>query len=307
MITDNFGLQSAGSFSIAVLALIMAILQAIFYLRKPQFVWFGWSAAISFSGMIYAIGIVLEYNAPPGSMNRFGGLLEYTAVIGLIHCLYGFSFSYLGLNGKRYHAIAGVFHFLVLVLLWAGEYIVANRFVARDFIGLPRPFMEAELGPLGPLFVLYAILASAGAIMLWIVYKGPHLQYKGAYLTGMVFWIGLGIHDAMASLGAPAFHYVMEYGFLGFSMVVLWVAFSSFVDISAEDKYRVITEFANDGILVVQDGKMAYGNRASSVLFGRPVTDEVAEDFLDVVAPEDRRKLMQHYNGLLRSDDIPDP
>jgi len=306
MTNECIVLQSAGSLSVAVLALLMAILQIIFLLRKPQFIWYGWGAAISFSGMAYAIGIFVEYNAPPGAINRFGGLLEYTAVIFLIHCLYGFTFAYLGMDGKPYHAIAGIFHILVLILLWSGGYIVSEKFVTRNFIGLARPFYEGDLGPLGPMFVFYGVLASIGAVILWIVRKAPDQRYRAPYLTGMVFWIALGLHDGVASMGVPTVQYVMEYGFFGFSVVILWVVFTSFADISAEDKYRMITEFANDGILVIQEGKAVFGNPASSVLIGWPVMDSAAKDFLDVVVPEDRQKLVQYYKDLVHSDAFPD-
>ena len=307
MITENIVLQSAGSLAVAVLALLMAILQAMFFLRKPQLQWYGWSAALSFSGMLYAIGIFFEYNAPPGSLNRFGGLLEYAAVICLIHSLYGFIFAYQGIDGKRYHMIAGTFHVLILVLLWSGDLLVSDQFVSREFIGLAKPFWEAELGSLGPLFVFYAFAATIGAIALWVRNKAPDQRYWAPFLAGMGFWIALGFHDGIASLEwIPTFQYVMEYGFLGYSMVVLWVTFSSFVEISAEDKYRVITEFANDGILVILDGKTVFANPASSALIGRPVMGSPARDFLDAVLPQDRQRLLQYYNRLLESGDAPD-
>ncbi len=306
MIAENIVPQSAGSLSVAVLALIMMILQIMLLLRKPQFTWYGWGAAMSFSSMLYAIGIFFEYNAPPGSINRFAGLLEFTAIICLIHGFYGFTFAYLGLNGKRYHVLSGIFHSLVLIFLWSTDYIVADRYVARDLIGLAKPFIELDLGPLGPIFEIYTVLASLGAIVLWIRYKGPALRHRAVFLAGGLFWLALGIHDGLTSMGVPTLQYVMEYGFLGFSMVILWVVFSSFVDISAEDKYRVITEFANDGILVIQDEKAVFGNPACSALYGRPVTDSSAEDFIDGIVPEDRQKIMQHYNGLLQSVDLPD-
>ena len=305
MIFESIVIQSAGSFSVAVIALIMVILQLTFLYRKPQFKWYGWGAAISFSGMLYAVGIFLEYNALPGPVNRFGGLLEFTAVIFLIHCLYGFTFSYLGIEGKRYHTLAGSFHILLLIFLWSSDYIVADTFVIQNFIGFTRPFIEPDLGPLGPLFMLYAGLSAIGAITLWIRHKDPGPGYKIPYLAGMGFWILLGIHDGIAALGVPTFQYVMEYGFLGYSVVVLWVVFSRFVDISVEDKYRVITEFANDAILVIQDGKTVFGNPACSTLIGQPVTNPVTEDFLNVIVPEDRQKIIQYYTRLLHSVDPP--
>ena len=303
---ENIVLQSAGSFSMAVLALIMTILQIMLLVRKPQFTWYGWGAAISFSGVLYAVGVFFEYNAPPGPVNRFAGVLEFTALIFMIQCMYGFSFAYLGLDGKRYHTLAGIFHGLILVLLWSSDYIVADRFIARDFIGLAKPFIEPDLGPLGPVFEFYGVMASIGVIVLWARHKGLDLRHRTALVAGMIFWLALAIHDGLASMGVQTVQYFMEYGFFGFSVVVLWVVCSGFVDISALDKYRVITEFANDGILIIQDGKTIFGNPACIALIGGPVVDSSMEDFLDIVRTEDRQLFMEHYNGLLNSIAYPE-
>jgi len=303
----NIVLQSAGSLSVAVLALLMLIVQALFFLRKPQFAWYAWSSAISFSAMLYGIGIFLEYNTPAGSLNRSAGLLEYTAIICLIQCLYGFTFSYLGIKSKRYHPIAGICHGLILILLWSTDYIVADRFVYRDFVGLETPYIEPALGPLGPVFVLYSLLASITAIALWVRRKGTHPRYRNAYLAGMGFWVVLGAHDALCSLGFPSLQYFMEYGFIGFSMSVLWVVFDDFLEVSAEDKYRVITESANDCILVIQDGKMVFRNPACLTVLGQSLKHAEAGDFVDLVAPEDRKTVLNDYNKLLAHGDNPDP
>ncbi len=298
---ENIVPQSAGSLSVAVLALIMVIVQVTFFFRKTRFVWYGWGAGISLSGLLYAIGVFLEYNTLPGSLNRFAGLLEFTAVICLVHCFYGFTFSSLEIESRRYHIFAGIFHGLVLVLLWSGNAIVADRFVTRNFFGLAKPYFEPGLGPLGPLFMLYAALAGIVATAIWVRHKGADSRYRTPYLAGMVCWIALGIHDGLAAMGMPTVQYTMEYGFLGYSMIVLWIGFDNYVDISAEDKYRVITEFANDGILVIQDGKAVFANPACGALVGHPVADSPAMDFLDDIVPEDRPKLMHYYNGILHS------
>lgn len=67
MLSETIILQSAGSLSVAVMALLMLILQTLFFFRKPQFTWYAWSAAISFSALLYSVGIFLEYNTPVGS------------------------------------------------------------------------------------------------------------------------------------------------------------------------------------------------------------------------------------------------
>jgi PAS domain-containing protein len=280
MMFESIVPQSAGSLSVAVLALMMCGLQIVFLIRKPHIIWYGWSAAISFSGLLYAVGIFFEYNTVPGPVNRFAGLLEFTAHLLLIQSAYGFTFTYLGIRTRRYHLWAGLFHTLVLILLWSGDLIVAETSVSRHFGGLAKPYLEPALGPLGPLFELYVAMASIGVVILWLRNKGTAVRPKGLYLAGIIFWIVLGIHDGLASLGMPTFQYIMEYGFFGFSAVILWGVFNSYVEITAEDKYRVITEWTHDGILVIQDGKTVFGNPACQALFGRPVLDRTVDDFL---------------------------
>jgi len=307
MFSEHIILQSAGSLSVAMLALLMVIVQTLFFFRKPQFTWYAWSAAISFSALLYSIGVFLEYNTPLGDLNRFSGLLEWTAIIFLIHCLYGFTFSYLGIASKRYHPVAGVCHGLVLILLWSTNYIVSDSFTVQNFIGLKFPYIEPSLGPLGPLFVLYAAAASVTAMIVWIRHKRTDPNHRITYLVGGTVWILLGIHDGLASLGVPTLQYVMEYGFLGFAVAVLWVVFDNHLERAAEEKYRVITEFANDCILVIQDGKMVFGNPACCNLLGRPLTDSSPRDFLDIMASEDRKMVLEHYNTLLEGGSVPTP
>ena len=301
--------QSAGSLSMALLAFLMVTLQLIFFFRKPDLAWWGWSAAISFSGMLYAIGIAIEYNASPGPLNRFGGLLEYTAIICLIHSFYGFTFVYLNMKWKTYHIVAGIFHVLVLICLWFTDFLVSPEFVVRDFIALTHPYIEADLGPLGPLFVLYCVSASIAVIVIWIKYKGPNSAYRTPYVAGMIFWLALGTHDGIAQMGVvPALQYFMEYGLLGYALVVLWIVFSSYVDASAEEHYRIITEFAYDGILVIQDRKAVFANPSCSAIMGRPAIDLDMNDMLADVVPEDRYKIMRHYrdSGTPKDIDLPD-
>lgn len=307
MFSEHIILQSAGSLSVAMLALLLVIVQTLFFFRKPQFTWYAWSAAISFSALLYSIGVFLEYNTPLGDLNRFSGLLEWTAIIFLIHCLYGFTFSYLGIASKRYHPVAGVCHGLVLILLWSTNYIVSDSFTVQNFIGLKFPYIEPSLGPLGPLFVLYAAAASVNAMIVWIRHKRTDPNHRITYLVGGTVWILLGIHDGLASLGVPTLQYVMEYGFLGFAVAVLWVVFDNHLERAAEEKYRVITEFANDCTMVIQDGEMVFGNPACCNLLGRPLTDSSPRDFLDIMASEDRKMVLEHYNTLLEGGSVPTP
>ena len=307
MLFENIVLQSAGSLSVAVLALIMLILQTLFFLKKPQFTWYAWSAAISFSALLYSIGIFIEYNTLQGSLNRFSGILEFTALICLIHSLHGFTFSYLGMKTKTYHPVAGIWHGFIIILLWFTPYIVSDKFVEWHFITLHSPYIEPALGPMGPVFEFYTAIAALYVLILWIRHKGTDPKHRIIFLAGMGFWILLGIHDGLASLGVPTIQYTMEYGFMGFAMVVLWVVFDSYVETKAVEKYRVITEFTNDCILVIQDGKAVFGNRAFCNLLDRPLTDSAAMDFFDIMSSENRETALDLYYTLISGGKVSNP
>jgi len=285
----------------------MVILQSLFFFRRPQFRWYPWGAAISFSTLLYSVGIFLEYNTPAGPLNRFSGLLEFTAIICLIHSVYGFTFSYLGIESKRYHPVAGICHGLILIFLWTTPYIVAESFTAHRFIGLASPYVEPALGPIGPLFVLYAAAAGVTAMIIWIRYKDANPKHRIAYLAGGAVWLALGIHDGLAALGLPTLQYFMEYGFLASALAAVWVGFNSYLEIASEEKYRVITEFANDCIMVIQDGKIVFRNPACCYLTGLPLANSAARDLLDVTVPEDRKTAFKHYRELLQGSYVPHP
>jgi PAS domain S-box-containing protein len=306
LIPQDIVFHSAGPFAVAVLALIMAFLQVLLLVRKPTFKWYGWGAAISLSGVVYAIGIFGEYNTPAGAVNRFAGILEFSAIVFLIHCSYGFSFSYLGKKSYRFHLLAGIFHGLILVVLWTTDAIVAERFVARNLMGLPGPFVEPALGALGPVFVFYGILASIGIILLWVGHRDADLRHRTTFLTGFIFWLVLAAHDGLVSMRLQATPYLMEYGLLGFAVVVLWVVFSGYADSATLDEYTTIAELASEGIVLIQEDMAVFTNPACGTLFGGPVAHAKVADFIRLVVPEDRQRFMAYYRALLESRDAPE-
>jgi PAS domain-containing protein len=188
---------------------------------------------------------------------------------------------------RRYHVRAGVFHLLLLILLWGSDLVVAGTFVSRPFLALARPYQEPALGPLGPLFELYLLLAALGIARIWWRSRSVPWRARRPYLAGILLWVVLGVHDGLASLGMPTVQYVMEYAsglFPGDPVGRL----RQLLEIANEDKYRVITEGTQDGLLVLQDGKAVFGNPACEALLGRPALGADGEAFLAALAPEDR-------------------
>lgn len=299
-------LQSAGSLSVVVIALLMVALQLILLMRKPRFTLYGWSAAISLLAGIYAAGIFLEYNFPAGPVNYTGGKLEWTAIILLVHSLFGFTFTLLGLTRRRFHLIAGTFHTILLALLWLTDKLVSNHFVEQHFFWMDRPFVELAIGPWGGAFIVYAFLAAGSAVILLIRHKSSHIPYKVPYLAGFILWIALGVHDGLASTGVATFQYLMEYGFLAFALAALWFVFKRNEDAAAEGKYRMITELANDGILVLQGEKVIFSNPAASKFLDRSLDEMGMEEMLEFVVPEDRTALAVYQERLNTSGALPE-
>ena len=279
----------------------MMIFQIVFLFKKPKFVLYGWSLGVSFSAMLYAIGVFLEYNFPPGPVTQWAGRLEWAAIVFLIHFLYGFTFAYFKIDAKRYHQLAGFFHLILMFLIWRTDLLIADRFVTRHFTGLSQPYIEPALGPLGSCFVAYGFLACLCAIVIWLRHKDPFNRYKGLCLSGIAFWMLLGFHDGMASIGMPTFQYLMEYGFFVFSGVVLWIVLSRFYEMLSEDKYRTVTEFLHDGILVIQNETAVFENPACRSLFGQSVIGCVIQDFSTKIAINDKEKFLRFYDSLMNS------
>jgi PAS domain S-box-containing protein len=317
---------SAGSLSVAVVAAFIFILQIWFSRKRAEFRWHRWAAAISFSTIIYAVGILLEYNTPEGPINRFGGLLEWTAVIFLVHALYGFIFSRLNIPSRRYHLAAGGLHALILILLWSTNIFVSDHFVARHFLTLGKPFVEADLGPLGPIFMLYALGASINAIRLWIVKEKEMEAHSRAYVWGASFWILLGAHDAALAVGFPSVQYVMEYGFLGFSAALFYTMFSDYLRTSdalaqtnvmlrkamemrkrledalrkSEQQHRNLVENINDVIYAIDlEGNVTYISPVVKSVMGYTPSEIVGRHFSEFIHNEDLAFVMKRFEETL--------
>jgi signal transduction histidine kinase len=222
----------AGSLSVAFVAAFILILQIWFSAKWAGLKGWRWAAVISCATLLYAVGIFLEYNTPAGRINRFGGLLEWTAILFGVHALYGFVFSHLEIPSGKYHRIAGVFHGLILIMLWGTPLLVSRRFTEHHFLLCEAPFVEATLGPLGPAFMIYAFVAAINAVRLWIssVKEGKTDSFAPAW--GVLIWTLLGAHDGAVALGAPSVQYLMEYGLLGFSFAIFYTMLNDYTRLS---------------------------------------------------------------------------
>jgi PAS domain S-box-containing protein len=235
MIDTNIAFASAGSLSVAVMAIFFFIFQGWIYLRGPGFSWSKWGAALSLATAVYALAVFIQFNFPAGRINHIAELLQYTTFIILVHSVYGFTFTYLAIKPPRYYRAAVVFHLTLLILLWTTKLVIRDEFVYRDFLWLSAPYIEPKLGALGPFFLLYSAVGSALCLTYWVKSESRQISGAGEFIFGFLLWAALGIHDALATLGITTIQFLMEYGFLGFSASIMSITLK---------KYRELFEIA---------------------------------------------------------------
>ena len=249
MLNTVIVLSSAGSLSVAVIALFFFIFQGWIYLKGPLFKWSKWGALLSLASSIYALTVFIQFNSSPNLANQIAELFQYSAFVLLVHSLYGFTFTYLEIKPRRYHQIAGAFHLILLVILWSTKLFITNEFTYRSFLWLKEPYIEPELGILGPFFLVYASLAAAFCLAYWVRYKNHQKSGAKIFILGFSLWAILGIHDVAATLGFNTIQFLMEYGFLGFSTSIMYVTLKNYMALFeiAENRKKAL-EIANESL-----------------------------------------------------------
>jgi PAS domain S-box-containing protein len=224
---------SAGSLAVAAVGLVFALFQGWVALRRPEFAWNSWGAAISLAAAVYSLAVFLQFNLPAGGLTRIVERIQFSAFLGLVAACQGFANAYFGrppVRGRKWWA-AG--HLAWLGLLWGSDLIVGPAFTARHFLWLPRPYVEPALGPLGMGYIGYTLALALATARLWVA---PALR-RQAGATGFCLafglWVLLGLHDILATLGMTTVRFLMEFGFLGFSLAAMAVTLRKYVELFA--------------------------------------------------------------------------
>jgi PAS domain S-box-containing protein len=316
---NHIVISSAGSLTVAAVAFMLCCLQGFFFVKKPAYSWNAWGAATALSTTLYAAGLFILYNTPPSELNRFAVCLQLTGVVLLCHSIWGYTLSHLKMPSRRFHAAAGPVHGFLLVIIWFTDFIVARNYVEREFTALVDPFVEAGVGPLGPPFLLYILLSILSTLVIWYK-RRKTAAYSKIFIAGLFFWLILGVHDALASVGLKTIQYVMEYGFLGFSIALLAVTLGEYFHSSeaadranakirqemsermraeqalkeSEEKYRLLVENSNEGIVLTQEGIVKYMNPLAVELTG---FSSGQRRFLDCIHQDDRARLRDIFTA----------
>jgi PAS domain S-box-containing protein len=247
MLDTRIGLASAGSLSVAVIAFFFFIFQAWIYLKGPAFKWSKWGAALSLAATIYSVAVFVQFNAAAGPINHIAELFQYSTFIILLHSVYGFTFTYLDIRPPRYHYLAAGFHAALLVTLWTTKLVITDDFVYRDFILLAAPYVEPQLGVLGPFFLIYTAGGAFLCLAYWVKPENRKKSGAKAFICGFLLWVALGIHDALATLGVDTIQFLMEYGFLGFSASIMSITLKKYMELfEIAERSKKVLEAANN-------------------------------------------------------------
>ncbi|PWB50686.1 MAG: hypothetical protein C3F06_11495 [Candidatus Methanoperedenaceae archaeon] len=120
--------------------------------------------------------------------------------------------------------------------------------------------------------------------------KKNHYMIKKRYIRkkGKVFWARVTVSLVRDANGHPQF---------SISMVEDITERKEAEDKlqMSEEKYRTLIENIQDGVFVIQDGKIQYINEFFPGIAGYEVEDVIGKDFREFVAPEDRERITDYY------------
>ncbi|MCK5614962.1 PAS domain S-box protein [Candidatus Pacearchaeota archaeon] len=76
--------------------------------------------------------------------------------------------------------------------------------------------------------------------------------------------------------------------------------------VESEEKYRNLVERANDGVIIVQNGKVQFSNSRLAEIFGFTVEKMINTSFLDYVFPDERSRIADIHKRRLQGGDVPE-
>ena len=74
---------------------------------------------------------------------------------------------------------------------------------------------------------------------------------------------------------------------------------------SSEEKYRLVVEHANEGIVVTQDGFFRYINPKAAKIWGYALEELTSRSFIEFIHPDDRDLVMERHLKRIKGDSLP--
>ena len=76
--------------------------------------------------------------------------------------------------------------------------------------------------------------------------------------------------------------------------------------LESERKYRDVVENANEAILIAQDGVIKFSNLKTAENSGYTREELTDKPFVDLIHPDDKQMVSNHYSGRLKGEEVPD-
>ncbi|VVB89940.1 Methyl sulfide methyltransferase-associated sensor [uncultured archaeon] len=73
----------------------------------------------------------------------------------------------------------------------------------------------------------------------------------------------------------------------------------------SEEIYRMLIDNMQDGVFIIQDGKIQFVNEAFARTAGYTVEETLGRDFIDFIAPEDKERVIDKYSRRLDGENVP--
>ena len=73
----------------------------------------------------------------------------------------------------------------------------------------------------------------------------------------------------------------------------------------SEEKYRLVVEYANEGILITQDNYFRYVNPKAVKILGHSKEQLTSLPFIDFIHPDDRQMVMERHLKRIKGDSVP--
>ena len=73
----------------------------------------------------------------------------------------------------------------------------------------------------------------------------------------------------------------------------------------SEEKYRILIDNIQDGVFIIQDGKIQFANEAFTRMGGYTMGEVIGKDFRELVAPEDLEMVAERYQRRQAGKDVP--
>ncbi|MBY0430167.1 MAG: PAS domain S-box protein, partial [Rhodospirillales bacterium] len=69
--------------------------------------------------------------------------------------------------------------------------------------------------------------------------------------------------------------------------------------------FRTLLDSLQDGLVLIQDGRIAFANVPSARMLGYKVADLTGHDIAGFVAAEDRERVVDNYRRRMAGEDVP--